>query len=247
VRILTLRSTACALFGVALALGTWELLATPATSSHCPSNGSKLCGEVEQKTSGVVFIIEKPEPGDTGRFSGRFSAHRESSDGQRYLEGPARVSIREAVTWGRSHAPVVYVFVGDDDVPYSAGREKPRSGQFREWPRSGVSIRSRPVGTPLDGSQQERSWLVRSVVKIPRGVTLDQGRIEKQLDEELGVSSVTSQVRNKELIVECRVAAPGMTPATLAVDEAVAKTISSVLGPDGPDPSDLDISTSTVD
>ena len=93
---------------------------------------------------GVVFIAEDSGFDDHVPprvwFTGRFCAHWESDDGQRFREGPAHVPAEEAIAWGREHADVVQIRVGNGDLGgadsgyFSAGRLQPRNDELPVWP-----------------------------------------------------------------------------------------------------------------
>jgi hypothetical protein len=98
-------------------------------------------------------------PGDLLCWTGRFAAHWESDDGEKesddvekFRDGPEDVTVEEAIAWGRSHADVVQVRVGDGDLDgdedgyFSAGARHPYPG-VPVWPE-GLSVTARPYQGP---------------------------------------------------------------------------------------------------
>jgi hypothetical protein len=85
-----------------------------------------------------VFIAEDVDRQDPSFFTGRFSAHLQSAGD--FIEGPTGVSAQEGVEWGRAHADVVRIRVGEADI-YSAGRAQPAGAQLPEWPGRGHAPR----------------------------------------------------------------------------------------------------------
>ena len=92
--------------------------------------------------------LRKLAPGDVMCYTGRFSAHWQSEDDQKFRQGPEDVSVQEAIEWGRSQADVVWVRVGDGDVGgdedgyFSAGIRHPEQ-EVPVWP-DGMSVNARP-------------------------------------------------------------------------------------------------------
>jgi hypothetical protein len=93
---------------------------------------------------GIVFIAEDQDWADSLVWSGRFSAHWGSRDGESFVLGPQGVSADEAILWGRKQADVVVIRLGDSDVHYSAGARPPRPEDFDEAPlpewRAGTEV-----------------------------------------------------------------------------------------------------------
>jgi hypothetical protein len=91
-------------------------------------------------------------PGDVLCWTGRFAAHWESDDDHDLKEGPDGVTIEEAIAWGRSHADVVQVRVGDGDLGgdengyFSAGGHHP-DADMPSWPE-GLRVTARPYVGP---------------------------------------------------------------------------------------------------
>lgn len=88
-------------------------------------------------------------PGDFVCFTGRFDAHWESDDRKEFRPGPDRVSLEDAVEWGRSQADVVWLRVGngdlggDDEGYFSAGTRHP-DPDIPVWPDPGINVEARP-------------------------------------------------------------------------------------------------------
>lgn len=124
-------------------------------------------GTIPQMASGafsIAYVNELPDERDVGRFSGSFASRVEGAGEEEWgPEGP----IEQVLTWAREKADVVYVLVGDSEMPFSAGRQHP-DPEARPWPEAGIVVRPRPRGTPADGSVQTRSWPLRATVLFPR-------------------------------------------------------------------------------
>jgi hypothetical protein len=110
---------------------------------------------------------------DAGRMSGLFSAHWESDDGRRSIDGPEDVVLEEALAWGRARCDAVLVQVGGGmDGFYSAGaRDLTYDGGDEDepilpWPTEGLHIAARPLQTTLDGSEQIVLWRVHCAADI---------------------------------------------------------------------------------
>lgn len=99
---------------------------------------------------GIVFVGEDPDDADFLVWSGRFSAHWEGPDGERFVQGPEGVTPDEAIRWGREQADVVLIRVGDSDVHYSAGAQppppRPEEPTAPEWPAGREVPRRRQAG-----------------------------------------------------------------------------------------------------
>ena len=65
--------------------------------------------------SGVVWIGEDLDLERHMLWTGRFSAHWESDDGQSFREGPEGVGAAEAIAWGMERAHRVMIRVGDGE------------------------------------------------------------------------------------------------------------------------------------
>jgi hypothetical protein len=108
-----------------------------------------------------AWIGEDTSPGL--RMSARFSGHWQGRhDIEQHGDGPNDLCLDDAVEWGREQATVVWVLL--DDVRYSAGEEHP-DDEAPRWPAEGVTVRSRPSGTPLDGSVQIVPHAFRALVE----------------------------------------------------------------------------------
>jgi hypothetical protein len=142
---------------------------------------------MDEERTGVVLVGEDFDLDDAFRLTGLFAAHWEALDGQTYLRGPEGVPVEEAIAWGREHADVVLVRLGDEDEPYSAGDKPPDSDPIRQWPRDGLLVRARPVGAALDGSEQVVTYALESTVRGD-GVPLD--RLRAALDAVSEVANV---------------------------------------------------------
>jgi len=77
--------------------------------------------------SGVVWIAEEVDRERHMLWTGRFSAHWESDDGQAFSEGREEVSAAEAIEWGMQRADVVWIRVGDGE-PEPASLPAPSVG-----------------------------------------------------------------------------------------------------------------------
>jgi len=93
------------------------------------------------------------QPGDVLCWTGRFAAHWQSDDDQEFRDGPADVSVEEAIAWGRSQADVLWVRVGDGDLLggdeegyFSAGVRHP-DPETPRWPEE-MKVTARPYPGP---------------------------------------------------------------------------------------------------
>jgi hypothetical protein len=120
---------------------------------------------------GTVFVSEDIDIDDIHVLTGLFSAHLEGP-GDEFLEGPEGVTAGEAIAWGRAHADVVLIRLGDSDVHCSAGARRPEPAEdcdFPVWPEGKVVERRRFPGMEhLDLVTTEPiDWEVR----LPRRVS----------------------------------------------------------------------------
>lgn len=74
--------------------------------------------------------------------------------------GPEFVELEEALAWARRRSPVVAVRIGDS-VFSGGSRVLPDAPPL---PDPLPAIRPRPIGTPWDGSRQERRWGVTAII-----------------------------------------------------------------------------------
>ncbi len=132
--------------------------------------------QVPGRDAGRVFVGENFDVEDAGRMSGLFSAHWESEDGRRSIDGPEDVVLGEALAWGRARCDAVLVQVGGGmDGFYSAGaRDLTYDGGDEDepilpWPTEGLHIAARPLQTALDGSEQIVLWRVHCAADIEDG------------------------------------------------------------------------------
>lgn len=190
--------------------------------------GDARINTVTQAGKGIAVISEL-EADEPGRLTGRFVAHWESETGREVIDGPAGVSIDEAIAWGRRHAKLVSVLLGDEDVPYSAGKQDLPGEAVRAWPKEGMVIRARPFGTPLDGSEQEASWRLSSAVRLQ---TSDRGvasRLKAILARDPRVETAGVEVSAAGIMVTCRFRARGIGIATVEVDRLVEHAVLTIL------------------
>jgi hypothetical protein len=118
--------------------------------------------------------------------------HWEDEATERWEQGPEHVSAEEAVAWARRYADVVQVFVGEEEVPYSAGVRQPEGETLPPWPAGGLEIRARPVGTPRDGSVQIVDWVLRSEARMPHPGNAALERMHAYIERAARVSRVVS-------------------------------------------------------
>ena len=198
--------------------------------------------------TGTAYVAEMFDPVDSGRLTARFTVHWADNAGRSWAQGPEGVSVREAIEWGRRHADVVYVRLGEEEVPFSAGVSQPPGGDFPGWPAEGIEVRPRPFGSPRDGSLQTVAWLLRSVVEI--GLRDDAAlqsfreALEKA-DEVVGVQSATRGERTVTLIY--KVVADSYSDAVDLGDERLKHIARQMAEPaaDGTRPSIIATSTSS--
>jgi hypothetical protein len=119
------------------------------------------------RLEGTVFIGEDLDAEQFGLLTGTFSAHWESAKGPDHFDGPEGVSADEAIAWGRRHADVVLIRLGDSDVNHSAGAR--RLDDCPVWPDGkNVERRRLPGMEHLDfESPHPVPWEVR----LPRRVS----------------------------------------------------------------------------
>jgi hypothetical protein len=132
---------------------------------------------VSRGREGTVFIGEDFDAEQFGLLTGTFTAHWQAADGQEHLLGPRGVSADEAIAWGRQHADVVLIRLGDSDLHHSAGsRHLP---DLPVWPEGKeVAPRRLPGMEHLDlESPRPIPWEVR----IPRRVS--KRRADAELEE----------------------------------------------------------------
>lgn len=111
----------------------------------------------------VGFVTELAIPTEAGRYSAEFAVHVEFGDGD-MRRGPMVVPMDAALAWARDRADVVYVQLGGDREPFSAGRNHP-DPKLRRWPAQGVEIKPRPRGTPYNGTTQTAVWRVTALLR----------------------------------------------------------------------------------
>jgi hypothetical protein len=86
------------------------------------------------RDGGVAWVSEMALRDEPGRFTNQFRAHWESGDGRSHTDGPAGVTVEEALAWARARARVVLVTLGDGKQLYSAGVEDPEGdGSWSRW------------------------------------------------------------------------------------------------------------------
>jgi len=119
---------------------------------------------------GTVFITEDADD-DPIMWSGRFSAHWESQNPPRHVQGPQGVSVNEAIAWGRGRADVVLVRVSESNVPYSAGACLPAGTQPPAWSQSATVGRRRRQG--MEHLDVEADSPLRWTVRLPRQLPAD--------------------------------------------------------------------------
>jgi hypothetical protein len=97
--------------------------------------------------SGIVFVGEEFDDEDVTMWPGRFLATWQSDDGDSHIEGPTGVSADEAIAWGREHAEVVLIRLGDSGEYHSAGTKQPTGwdAPLRVWPPGTEVPRRRDV------------------------------------------------------------------------------------------------------
>jgi hypothetical protein len=90
---------------------------------------------------GVVHITREPDMDEPPYYGaphstyGRFTGHREHEDGSFAEASPVEAwnDVEEAIKWGRTHAPMVVVRLGNTlDTLYSAGEID--APECRPWP-----------------------------------------------------------------------------------------------------------------
>lgn len=195
--------------------GVPPLLCSGVVASMAISTDSELASGHHMDEQAIVIVSEEPASGSS-LWSGRFSAHWESGDRQRFKLGPADASVLEAISWGRQRATQVIVLVGGGEERYSAGARNPEPGVLPEWPAH-MEIRARPTGTPFDGTQQRREWPVRVEVDAEvRDAELAED-IVRHFASNVRVSAIVSEWRGTELTVMCRYEARSAEDAVGAV------------------------------
>lgn len=154
----------------------------------------------------VAFVVEDWDM-EAELLAARFSVRWEEREGRGRAEGPAGVSLDEALAWGRGQATVVYVQL--DGAFYSAGSEQRGSEDDEDllpWPEEGLVVRPRPPGTPLDGSVQSRPWELRGWIEVEgRDVTeATTAALRDALreDERFGAVEV-SRLEDDGMLVSC--------------------------------------------
>ncbi|HST39330.1 MAG TPA: hypothetical protein VLK58_07465 [Conexibacter sp.] len=110
-------------------------------------------GGASDPAAPIAWVGERPSDLDGSRFDGRFAVRLDPADAAS-ADPPNDLSLEDALAWARRHADVVYLQV--NGATYSAGRRHPVSERPR-WV-DGTTVEPRPLGTAIDGSQQERSW-----------------------------------------------------------------------------------------
>lgn len=106
------------------------------------------------------------------------------------MKGPRGVSVEEAIRWGKARSNRVLVRLGGDELQYSAGASVVRGPGTSEWPESGLSIRARPEGSAIDGSEQLVEWRARLVLDSPVGLSQRIAGLVSSKDQMVRVTSV---------------------------------------------------------
>jgi hypothetical protein len=189
---------------------------------------ARLGCSVVSKRAGEVFVAEDFEPTDAFRPSGKFSAHWQDGQGG-HVTGPEGVSVNEAIEWGRRMAPVVLVRLGDEDEFYSAGDDQP-DPPVRDWPTTGMVVRSRPDESARDGSEQIVTWALESTVQTgeEHAPELRQLREEIRRDARLEEVKVERAGRGT-FIVRYTVRANGGDGAAQVGDEVVSRAVKNLM------------------
>jgi hypothetical protein len=148
--------------------------------------------------SGTVIVGEEEDCDPFPFWTGRFSAHWESGDGD-FRDGPVNVTAEEAIAWGRTQADVVLIRLGDSELYYSAGDRAPdwdaASGvpPVEPWdPQTKTERRREPGNEHLDAVYDEPiEWEVRVEPPAPALREPDHlHRMTAALDAAPGVSAV---------------------------------------------------------
>ncbi|HYI80537.1 MAG TPA: hypothetical protein VEW67_06730 [Thermoleophilaceae bacterium] len=185
---------------------------------------------VSGRDSGQVFVAEQFDIDDSGRMSGLFSAHWESEDGRRSIDGPEDVALEEALAWGRARSDAVLVQVGGgEDGFYSAGiRDLTYDGSDEDqpepifpWPAEGLDIAARPVRTAVDGSEQIVLWRVHCEANVQHGQWAKV--VTRLLADELvvRVEDPTDPRETADLIVRGRGATAVVLPLLRLIDRCL--------------------------
>ena len=175
--------------------------------------------------SGIAFIAELPDAANTGRFSAQFAAHWESRDGKSMRKGPAGVSLQDALAWARNESEYVSVLFGGENSAYSAGSKPLRDDVHRPWLGDSVMVRPRPVGTPLDGSQQSIEWRVHVVMS-----NNEDGTVVGELAKEVGSDDAVSRVATRSGLLEIGVHSDSSSNALLSIEHVVGRALSRLTG-----------------
>jgi hypothetical protein len=173
--------------------------------------------------SGYVLITEMMDINDGGRFSGLFTAHWESKNGEGFERGPEDVPVGEAIAWGRKRSDVVLVQVGGgEDGTFSAGRRAVLDEDTELWPHGGLNIVARPEGSALDGSEQEVMWVAHVKMELP---SRTRERVIAYLRQDATVVALNAAQGNKEGTVDVVLRASGAKPAVQSALETMSTAI----------------------
>jgi hypothetical protein len=151
---------------------------------------------------GTVFVSEDIDADNAYLLTGRFSAHWEAWEGPEHRDGPEGVPVEEALAWGRGHAELVLVLLGDADDHYSAGTQQPPpvegdDADFPVWPEGKrVGRRRQPGMEHLDlVSEEPIAWAVRFPRRMSaRQAERDAERLRAAVAPDMDVSELRCQV-----------------------------------------------------
>jgi hypothetical protein len=144
---------------------------------------------VTEREERIAHVGEDLGEEGAGRASGTFSVHWEDRS-RDWRQGPEGVDVETAIEWGRQHADVVLVNVAGEGVLYSAGARNFQDEDVVPWPDQGIVIRPRPIGTPLDGTVQERAWDVEARLYVDLSEA-DAERLIERIEGDTRLSDAT--------------------------------------------------------
>jgi hypothetical protein len=132
--------------------------------------------------AGIAYVSEMMDESDVGRMSGRFATQCEHEG--RVVLGPQNVLLTEALEWAELRARTVLLQFGAGDGLFYIG-DPPGQAIAKPWAESASSVAARPLGSPLDGRQQEVPWQVAVWIKGPRS-QVDATRARVLADASIG-------------------------------------------------------------